>query len=165
MELIMIRHGQAEPGSDNKPDAGRVLTASGIKKLEMTMPALQDLTKIVFQAQLWTSPFIRSVQTAEQIAIQFKISEIQYYDFIAAGDYRSLIRELEKADSSRPVILVGHEPFLGDWSSRLCGLRLAFKKGAAAGFEIKGTDPVKAELLWFLQPAALGGITASHTCP
>lgn len=165
MKLIMVRHGQAEARSGKKPDADRILTVSGLRKLELTMPALGDLVKGIFQARLWSSPYLRAAQTAKYISVQFDLTDIQYYDFIADGNFAKLIRELEKTDSSSPVILVGHQPFLADWSSRLCGVRLPFKKGAAAGFEITDTDPASAELLWFLQPAALGRITASRTCP
>lgn len=165
MELILIRHGKAESRSDNKPDPERELTASGLKKLELTMPALGNLVKGIFQAQLWSSPHARTAQTAELISDKFHLPDIKYFDFIANGDFNALIRALEKADSSRTIILVGHEPFLSDWCARLCDMRLPFKKGAAAGLEITDTDPAQADLMWFMQPSVLSRITASRTCP
>ena len=59
------------------------------------------------------------------------------------------------------LVLVGHEPFLGELASFLLTgeaheLRLEIKKGAALALDIDGAvAPGKARLRWLLQPKAL----------
>ena len=156
MELILIRHGKAEERSEKAKDAKRDLSADGKKKLLKTMPSLGLLIKNTGKAQIWTSQLDRATQSADVISKLFNIQEVEHFDFISDGNFSALTDALAKMKPSSTVIVVGHEPFLGNWTKQLCGQTLPFKKGAVSGIKINKFDPLTAELLWFYQPQALG---------
>lgn len=155
MELILIRHGKAEERSDQQDDSLRKLTQAGKKHLQLTLPSLGLFIKNLDKVQIWTSPLVRAVQTADLVARQFGIQEIQQHDFIADGDLPALTAALAGLRQSATVIIVGHEPTLGDWARNLCGAALTFKKGAAACIRLDTPDMGGGELLWFFQPLPL----------
>jgi len=156
MELVLIRHGKAEEQSEKSEDAKRALSADGKKKLLKTMPSLGLLIKNPGKAQIWTSQLDRATQSADVISKLFNIQEIKHFDFISDGNFSALTDALAKVKPSSTIIVVGHEPYLGNWTQQLCGQTLPFKKGAVSGIKINKFDPLTAELLWFYQPLALG---------
>ena len=137
-------------------DARRTLTSEGRKKLHKNLPSLGLLVKNLDKAQIWTSQLDRARQTADILAKIFKVSDVQTCDFIENGDMTALSEALAGVRPSATIIIVGHEPYLSEWSRQLCGLALPFKKGAAAGFKVSGLNPPAAELLWFFQPQPIG---------
>jgi len=155
MELILIRHGKAEDRQETD-DHLRKLTAEGKKRLNRTLPSLGLFIRNPDKAQIWTSPLIRAVQTADILARTFGIPDVRQHEFIGDGDYAQLTAALSDVRSSATVIIVGHEPHLSDWSRQLCGVPLPFKKGAAACIHLDLTDMNAGELLWFFQPQPLG---------
>lgn len=155
MELILVRHGKAGERSEEQDDSTRALTADGRKKLLKTLPALCSLIRDPAKVQIWSSPLTRAAQTADIMAGLLGQQLIICHDFIADGNYESLLAALAEVKSSETIMIFGHEPTLGLWSQALSGQHLLFKKGAAAGFTLDALDPVAADLLWFLQPSAM----------
>lgn len=154
-ELILVRHGKAEDRGKMTDDAQRALTAQGVKEFRQSLPALINLIDTRQNTLVWTSPLLRAAQTAALITDSLGISEVQEYEFIGDGDWKTLSRRLAGVKQSGNLIVVGHQPYLSDWSQFLTGLTLPFKKGSAAGFRLKSLTPLQAELMWFLQPKAL----------
>lgn len=165
MEIILVRHGKAGNTADIMDDAKRPLTSGGRKKLEQTMPSLERLVKNLGKAQIWSSPLARAVQTAGIIAKLFSIPEIKQFDFISEGNFAALTEALASEKTSSTIIIVGHEPTLSEWSQRLCGVSLPFKKGAAAGIRVGKQNPLESELLWFFQPQPIGRMNEAKTKP
>jgi phosphohistidine phosphatase SixA len=159
MEIILVRHGKADNSEDTMDDTKRSLTPDGRKKLQKTLPSLGLLIKNMDKAQIWTSPLDRAVQTAEIIARLFNLQDIQQYDFIRSGDFAGFTDALAGVKASATIIVVGHEPSLGEWAQQLCGLALPFKKGAAAGISVGKLNPLESELLWFFQPQPIGRLS------
>jgi phosphohistidine phosphatase len=159
MELILIRHGQAQAPGENLEDARRTLTSEGRKKLNRTLPSLGLLVKNLGKAQIWSSPLDRAVQTADILARIFHVTDIQRHEFVGSGDFVALCQQLSITRPSSTILIVGHEPHLGDWSRQLCGLQLPFKKGSAAGLKISSLTPLDSELLWFFQPQPFGRLS------
>lgn len=121
MELILWRHAEAEVG---EPDTGRVLTAKGHKQAwkmaEWLDAALPDSCRIL------VSPAARAIQTAEALGRKFKVVAALAPDRTAD----SVLAAANWPNSRDPVLVVGHQPTLGqvaaclisgseqDWSIR-----------------------------------------------
>jgi len=156
MELILIRHGKADERQEMTDDSLRKLTAEGKKRLNKTLPSLGLLIKNIDKAQIWTSPLIRARQTADIVARILGVPDIAEHEFISNGEFTDLATALADQRTSAQVILVGHEPYLSEWTQKLCGASLSFKKGATACIQVNPTDLAASELLWFFQPQPLG---------
>ncbi len=154
-ELILVRHGKAEDRAKIADDAQRALTAQGVNEFRQSLSALINLIGTRQKTLVWTSPLPRAAQTAALITDSLGISEVQEYEFIGDGDWKAFSRRLAGVKQSGNLIVVGHQPYLSDWSQSLTGLPLPFKKGSAAGFRLKSLTPLQAELMWFLQPKSL----------
>jgi phosphohistidine phosphatase len=124
MDLILWRHAEAEPG---EPDLGRRLTSKGLKQAERIAawlePRLPDTTRIL------VSPAARAQQTALALGRKFRT-----VDEIAPGaSAASLLAAAGWPDSREPVLVVGHQPTLGEVAAMLLagdGASWSVKKGA-----------------------------------
>ncbi|MGB4589995.1 MAG: histidine phosphatase family protein [Clostridiaceae bacterium] len=163
IDLIMLRHGVAEDVSSDHKDSSRRLTEKGKKKLHDNLPALLPLIDSNNHVEVWTSPLIRAKETAEILLPLIKSAELVNCDFVANGDYKDFWAAINKLDDKKKftIIIVGHEPHLSNWSSELCGLRLPYRKGAAAGIKVNTRDAVDSELKWFLQPREMSRLLVS----
>jgi len=154
IQFVFIRHGIAETCSEDKSDFSRRLTVKGRQRLADTLPSLLPFLDEHQERQIWTSPLVRAMETAEIAADIFNVEKVINCEFIAEGYFNGFWNAVEELDQSADctIIVVGHEPYLGHWSQALCGAFLPFKKGAAAGFVYQKGDPGTSELQWFLQP-------------
>ena len=148
----MFRHGRAQQRSADLDDFSRALTKKGIRSLKKSMPELKNRIENDQNLHLWTSPKLRAVQTAEIIAKAFCIADLCAYEFIGSGSDTGLIAELVKMEPPFCVIIVGHEPDLGDWSQTICGTRIHFKKGGAACFGLADAGRLQGDLKWVFAP-------------
>lgn len=160
MELILIRHGQAEDRTGDQPDEARNLTDAGRKSLLASMEGYSCLLNGLNHLTVWSSPLNRALQTARLVADHIHVRDICELPCIGSGDLEEFLSALadagpELADENTALIVVGHEPWLGEWSKQLCGVLLPFKKGAAAGLRLDVQAPFESELLWFVQPRIL----------
>jgi len=110
MDLILWRHAEAEPG---EPDLGRRLTSKGLKQAERIAawlePRLPDTTRIL------VSPAARSEQTALALGRKYKT-----VDEIAPGaSAEAVLAAAGWPDSREPVLVVGHQPTLGEVAAML----------------------------------------------
>lgn len=138
MRLILIRHADAEDYAGS--DFQRNLTPKGrkqSKKVGAFLSSIADLDKSI----LVYSPYLRAAQTAELIAEK----SAHYYTTIedkrlgcgmSLNDAMDLITELAFEDT---VIMVGHQPDLGDLIAHLLGTHaptVHVRKASVAIFEI-----------------------------
>lgn len=112
MELILWRHAEAEPG---EPDAARVLTPKGNKQaarmaewLDATLPAT---------CRILASPTARTVQTAQALGRKFTIVDALAPDSTVG----SILLAVNWPHAREPVLIVGHQPTLGQLAARLIG--------------------------------------------
>lgn len=110
MELILWRHAEAEIG---EPDAGRILTAKGHKQAwkmaEWLDASLPDSCRIL------VSPATRAVQTAEALGRKFKVVA----DLSPESSVDQVLAAANWPNSRDPVLVVGHQPTLGQIAARL----------------------------------------------
>lgn len=162
MQVYLVRHGIAAPRDVGFiDDAGRELTAEGFKKMQRHARALASLGVQI--EEIWTSPLVRARQTADVLATGLggRIAIHQVADLAPDGDFDVIRRRLAQHSRLSGVALVGHEPFLGEFTSYLLGgprsLMIRFKKGGVALVEIDDfAPPLRGELCWLMTPKQMG---------
>ena len=158
-ELYLIRHGIAEERGEAWPDdTKRPLTEEGMSRLRKSARALARLG-VTFDVVL-TSPLVRTQQTAEIVASASspKPPLINVDALAPDGSVAGAIAELEKHSKRTCIAIVGHEPGLGEFASKLIGMRaeMEFKKGAVARIDVETLPPKEPGVLrWFVPPKFL----------
>lgn len=157
IQLILIRHGIAENIAEDGTDFNRKLTNEGREKLKRRLPNLKSKVQYLENSQIWTSPLLRAKETAEILSESLSIEEIRYYDFVAEGSYDEFLTMVNLAEENTTIFVVGHQPYLGDWSYELTKKSIPFKKGAGASFTIENVsqDGIKNKEIdfdWYLEP-------------
>ena len=153
MELFIIRHAIAVPGSMLLADADRPLTPKGRKRFSQAVLGLQRL-KVRFD-RLYHSPWLRAVETAELLA---PVLDGKAVDSAALA--RAPSQDLLDALVGERVALVGHEPWMGELVAWLTtgapphGSVFAFKRGGVAWLEGQ-PQPGQMVLQAFLPPKVL----------
>jgi phosphohistidine phosphatase len=159
--LYIMRHGPAMARAEGSmEDAKRPLTPEG--KLKMKQAAKGFLALEAELDWIVTSPLVRAVETAEIVAET--LGGNRPMDFCEAmrpgGSPEALIAFLTKQPARRRVLVVGHEPDLGELAARLLGagrnINLAFKKGGCCQILFDVFPPkTPGELGWWLTPRIL----------
>jgi phosphohistidine phosphatase len=160
MEIFILRHSQAvergTPGFED--DSVRPLTPKGRSQLRQNCAALRKL-KLKFDL-IFSSPLVRARQTAEIVAAELKHRKpLRLTASLRPGGARKkLLAELKALPASlEKVLLVGHEPDLGELISLLVtgktGAGFALKKGGWAKLEVERLSGGQcATLAWLLTP-------------
>lgn len=144
MELILWRHAEAEDGGLDKSDADRRLTARGEKQARDMAKWLKP--RLPKKLKILASPATRTQQTAHALALPFEIEPR-----IATGaDVDDLIAAARLSASGAAaypgaVILIGHQPTLGQLAARLL-------TGVDADWSIK-----KGAIWWFSRQSRADG--------
>jgi len=110
MDLILWRHAQAEAG---EPDEGRELTQQGRKQAQR-MGAWLDRT-LPSGCKILSSPTSRTIQTVDALGRKYKIVP-EIGPMARAAD---VINAVGWPESKMPVMVVGHQPWLGEVASLL----------------------------------------------
>ncbi|GAB4297231.1 MAG: histidine phosphatase family protein [Ignavibacteriaceae bacterium] len=135
MNIYLIRHAEAEKLNPGLKDRQRALTQQGIEELKSSLILMHNyVSKIDI---IFTSPYLRAVQTAEIIAESFKVKEKTVADkSVSPGfDSESLI-ELTAGYTFKEAAFVGHQPDIGDILSELIS-------DCYPNFEIKPSTIIK----------------------
>ena len=128
MDLILWRHADAE---DGVPDLERRLTKKGREQAERMAKWLRPLVGPDWLVLV--SPAKRTLETIEPLDMPFEVRE-------ALGTWttaEALLGETGWPESKRSVLVVGHQPTLGQVAAQLLGGsegEVAVKKGAAWWF-------------------------------
>ena len=124
MDLILWRHAEAADGS---PDHDRKLTAKGVKQAEKVAAFLRQ--HLPEHHRILVSPATRTQQTAAALTDHFTLTPA-----VAPGaSAQAVLREAKWPDAGGTVLLVGHQPTLGEVAAQLLGCNdysLSIKKGA-----------------------------------
>jgi phosphohistidine phosphatase len=158
-ELYLIRHGIAAERGDAWPDdAKRPLTEQGMTRLRKGARGLVALVGS-FDVVI-TSPLVRAKQTADIVASVFDPRPpIVTIDSLAPeGSVQAVLADLEKQSRRERIVLVGHEPGIGELAARLAGSRSSFefKKGAVCRIDVETLPPARpGTLRWFVTPKIL----------
>ncbi|MCS6970506.1 MAG: histidine phosphatase family protein [Planctomycetota bacterium] len=158
MHLALVRHGRAVDREDwDGDDADRPLTREGQAEVRSIARLLAPL---ISAQQIWTSPWARALRTAELLAEQWQLP-LLVQDWLA-GEETDPEDWLPHLRGQGDLVLVGHEPDLGQVLGLLLGVEAAIplKKGAIALLE--GTPkPGDMRLRLLLAPAEARVLAAS----
>jgi len=122
MKVHFIRHAQAVDRSTELPDEHRNLTCRGRKRFRQVAACLKKMG--IDPDFIITSPKVRAVQTAEILSEALRFSgEVQISADLAIGpDISALGNLLKTRNGSREIVIVGHEPGLGETITELLKL-------------------------------------------
>ena len=132
MDLILWRHADAEFASEGEDDLSRQLTAKG-EKQALRMAAWLD-RHLPEGVRILVSPARRTEQTAKALNRKYKLRDELVPDS-SADEVLALIKwdEDKGPQGKGPVLIVGHQPYLGEIAARLLGMEehsCAIRKGA-----------------------------------
>lgn len=132
MYLILWRHAEAEEAPEGGDDLVRALTPRGEREAAR-MGAWLDRT-LPEGARILSSPALRCDQTARALGRKFKTVET-----LAPGhSVDELLEAARWPDARQPVVVVGHQPTLGQTVARLLGIA-------------EGACPVRKGAAWWLR--------------
>ncbi len=161
MRLYIVRHGIAVPhGSPGFQENERPLTEDGIEKMKRAAKGLRALD--VRPDVILSSPLPRALQTAEILLAQMEgESKLKQTENLSpSGNRRDLYSELRGLRQIENVMLVGHQPSLGEiagessWGSPEHYVEL--KKGGACCLDLVTLQPrPRGTLIWLVTPAIL----------
>jgi len=110
MDLILLRHAEAEPGD---PDLGRRLTAKGIQQAERIGGWLDHHLPVT--TRILSSPADRAQQTALGLKRKFRIVP----ELAPGASAATVLSVAGWPDAREPVLIVGHQPTLGELAALL----------------------------------------------
>lgn len=150
MELLLWRHAAAAAG---EPDATRPLTERGRRQAERMARFLAP--RLPAELRVIVSPARRAQETARALGRSFET-----VDRIAPGcDAAEILDAAGWPGGERPVLVVGHQPSLGEVAARLVeGRRAGWDLGTGAVCWLQGRprkDGRQATLLLSIEPEVL----------
>lgn len=161
MILYILRHAIAFPhGTPGVAEDERTLTEEGIKKMKKAALGLKRLD--IIPDLILTSPLPRAKQTAEIVhaALNEKPDLKLLAALAPAGERPAVYKALEANNSKASIMLVGHQPSLGEIAGEIAWHSaesyVEFKKGGICAIKIESFSPLpRGTLLWLLTPAIL----------
>ena len=127
MDLILWRHAEAEEGTGPMEDLNRGLTSKG-EKQAMRMAGWLD-RQLPEGLRVLCSPARRTEQTALALGRKYKLRA----ELLPGGSPGDLLELVQWPRQKGAVLVIGHQPMLGQTISQLLGLaeaECAVRKGA-----------------------------------
>lgn len=161
--IYLVRHGAAEDMAESGRDFDRALTAAGVSRMEAVARGLATLG--VEPQCLLVSPLVRAQQTADCLVSALTPARRETWEELACGvDPESIVARLDTLSADGDLMLVGHEPDMGELLSffltgRTDSFWTRFRKGAVACLTAGVLPPMgRAQLEWFERAAVLARI-------
>lgn len=127
MDLILWRHAEAADASDGLSDMERELTPRGEKQAARMAAWLER--QLPEGARVLSSPARRCEQTAKALGRKYKLRA----ELAPNGSVEDLLAVAGWPRSRQPILVVGHQPTLGQTLAQLLGLQAGecpLRKGA-----------------------------------
>jgi len=127
MDLILWRHAEAREAADGEDDLQRPLTARG-EKQAARMAAWLD-RQLPEGLRVMSSPALRTQQTVQALGRKYKLRA----ELLPGGSPHDLLELARWPHARGAVLVVGHQPMLGQTIAQLLGLQAgdcAVRKGA-----------------------------------
>jgi len=166
MKLLLVRHADALPvGGKIQRDADRVLSEAGLREASVMAKALAAVEPAL--AVVLVSPLLRARQTGERLAagrsVPVEVTPLLEPGFRPANLLEALFARWK--DSA--VVLVGHQPDLGNFLSYLVSgdlsVDVAFKPGTMACVGVSGSaENFGGRLEWLVSPELVQTLQEQH---
>ncbi|HBO61394.1 MAG TPA: hypothetical protein DD645_01670 [Olsenella sp.] len=147
--LVLVRHGAPEAAAASGADLDRRLTASGARALRTAYPRTFALLGDDAQVEVWSSPAVRALETADVVAAATGAEDIEVHQSLYAQDMAAFLAELEASDAL-VVAAVGHAPFVDNLATRLLGQCPSFGKGTAVAIDLPDGASGRGVLRWYV---------------
>ena len=158
MELILWRHAEAAAG---EPDSARPLTDRGRAHAQVIARWLSP--RLPADLRIVASPARRAQETAIALGRHFETIE----ELGPGADVATLTRIVSWPGAGRMVLVVGHQPTLGEAAARLIARQdVSWRIGAGAVWWLRSRQRkgrVDAELLLALEPEMLGSFRSAES--
>ncbi len=145
MELMILRH--ADASFDAPSDFERRLSEKGMRQAQEVAGFLK--THHCKPDIVLTSPAVRARTTAEVVARELRIELIECTWAVPGMDADEAIQELRSYSRFERVLLVGHQPDLGELTARLIGNphseRLHVRKATLIHLRMQGIESATLE--------------------
>ncbi|MGZ3369836.1 MAG: SixA phosphatase family protein [Caulobacteraceae bacterium] len=157
--LILLRHGKAEADAPSGQDFDRALTGRGRRDAALVARTLADNGEA--PDLVLVSPAARAKETWEAAASYFPKARVEWAPALYHIDPQGIL-DLAGARKARTVMVVGHNPGLGELAAHLARQVGSidfpgFPTGAAAIIAFDTADPTSARAFDLYTPKALGG--------
>lgn len=158
MDLLVIRHGKAEPYGPDGSDASRPLSDEGRKQVRR---GARGLRKLVPELDgLVSSPLVRAVETAEIVADAYAPLGFEQTPALEPNRDPKELADWLAGRRENVLAVVGHEPLLSHAASWfLSGLRSSFiELGTGGVLRLHFPDEIgagRAHLVFALSPKQL----------
>lgn len=149
MDLILWRHAEAEERREGLAELDRALTSRGEKQATRVAAWLDRV--LPEGARILSSPARRCEQTALALGRKYKVKGELGPDSTA----QQLLDAAQWPDSRHPVVVVGHQPVLGEVLGRLLqieGGQCPIRKGAVWWLRVREREGELQTLVVAVQP-------------
>ena len=116
MDLVLWRHAEAEEGQDAPDDMQRVLTSKGEKQAARVASWLDR--QLPQGTRILASPARRTEQTVLVLGRKYKLTP----ELAPGASVQQLLELVQWPQAKGTVLLVGHQPTLGQTIAQLLGL-------------------------------------------
>lgn len=113
--LLLIRHGQAEPGSCHDPK--RVLTSKGKAESKGVFKRLKEIG--FYPESIFYSPFERTHQTAQIAHVHFPDASLTAENALLEPLDKEVLKAYRQDFTGKTLLFVGHGPSLSEWAYEL----------------------------------------------
>ena len=137
MYIILMRHGEAEPETEDIANKNRSLTAKGMRQARKSARILSKFLKDN-PIRIFTSPYQRTRQTAGILAEECFAEEIHTAEELLSSNWQMVLNHLISDGS--PIALVSLHLFLQSYLLSSCS--------AAVKFDLAGIAVIDYDLRW-----------------
>jgi len=147
LKLYFMRHGKAEEKKPGMSDEERKLSDEGRREVEFIVRSIDLDPEIVY-----TSPLLRSIQTAEIVAqvlgAKLIVTEVLHPSSASLGEIKKLL-----APGISSALFVGHSPSIENIIRDMTGgCRVSLDPAAVAALEIIDVDALTGMIKWIATP-------------
>ena len=140
MDLILWRHAEAHVIKEGQSDLDRTLTTKGERQAQRMAEWLNQ--RLAHSTRILVSPAVRTQQTAKALDRNFKTVPAIAPDASPVA----LLSAVRWPDASEPVLVIGHQPTLGQVAALLLG-------------EVPQTWVLKKGAVWWLRQREREGVS------
>ncbi len=148
MQILFLRHGEADWPDWDKPDDERPLTRRGRKEMKRVAEFLERLD--LCPDAILSSPLPRARQTAEIVAERVG-KEVTIEPKLVHGFNSERLRDMIANTDGERIMIVGHEPEFSQVIEKLTGGRVKLSKAGVALLDIDRGGKA-GELRWLFPP-------------
>ncbi len=132
MDLILWRHAEAHVQREGQTDLERALTPKGERQAQRMAEWLNQ--RLAHSTRILVSPALRAQQTAKALDRHFKTVQL----LAPEASVTALLSVTRWPEANEPVLVVGHQPTLGQVAALLLG-------------EVAQTWVIKKGAVWWLR--------------